>query len=162
MAISCSCQFRRLDPVLFRLLFRIPTTASFGIRLFYIHFWRAQRKTQPVLLTKPVYRAVVYQWTLYCCMHVCCGNAFTKPLPSNGYARYNIITHGYRVRALVVSCRLPFGAAWVRSQVSSCGICSELSNIWAGFLWILRLYLPIPIPPSCPRPSIILSSDARQ
>jgi hypothetical protein len=32
--------------------------ASFGIRLSYNHFAQTQRKIHPVLLTKPVYRAV--------------------------------------------------------------------------------------------------------
>jgi hypothetical protein len=43
-------------------------TASFGIRLYYNHFARTQRKTQPVLLTKHVY----------------------EPLPSNSHIRHNI------------------------------------------------------------------------
>jgi hypothetical protein len=28
---------------------------------------------------------------LYFCMHVCCGNAFTKSLPRNEYTRYNML-----------------------------------------------------------------------
>jgi hypothetical protein len=37
-------------------------------------------------------------------------------------------------------------AAWVRSQVKSCGIYGEQSVSRAGFLWLLRFPLPILIP----------------
>jgi hypothetical protein len=38
LAISCSCQFRRLDPVLFRLLFSIPTALILVLRWTLIWF----------------------------------------------------------------------------------------------------------------------------
>lgn len=53
---------------------------SFGIRYSYNHFARIQRRTQPVLLTKFVYRAVAYY-----CVDVCCANGFTRPLHNNEY-----------------------------------------------------------------------------
>jgi hypothetical protein len=54
-----------------------------------------------------------------------------------------------------VSRRLPTAAAWVRSQVKSCGICGEQSGIGAGFFRVLRFPLPILIPPNAPYSSTI-------
>jgi hypothetical protein len=63
LAISCSCQFWRLEPFLFRLLFCIPTTTvSFRIHLSYNHPAWSNRK----------------------CSLSCWGSLFTMLLLSNG------------------------------------------------------------------------------
>jgi hypothetical protein len=49
-----------------------------------------------------------------------------------------------------VSRRLPTSVAWVRAQVTSCGICGGQSGTRAGFLRVLRFPLPILIPPTSP------------
>jgi hypothetical protein len=49
-----------------------------------------------------------------------------------------------------VSRRLPIAAARVRSHDKSCEICDEKSGTGAGFLRVLRLPLPILIPPNAP------------
>jgi hypothetical protein len=48
-----------------------------------------QETPLPLLLWRHVYRDVAQQQKSYCWVHVCCGNSFTKPLPSNGYTRYS-------------------------------------------------------------------------
>jgi hypothetical protein len=53
-----------------------------------------------------------------------------------------------RAIAQAVSRRLPTAAARVRSQVRSCGICGGQSGTGADFLNVLRLPLPIFIPPA--------------
>jgi hypothetical protein len=45
---------------------QLNLTASFGTRLSYNHYAWNRRKTQPILLTKTVYRAVAYQQMFYC------------------------------------------------------------------------------------------------
>jgi hypothetical protein len=49
--------------------------------------------------------------------------------------------------AQAVSRRLPTAAARVRAQVRSCGICGGQSGTGADFLRVLRIPLPILIPP---------------
>jgi hypothetical protein len=58
-----------------------------------------------------------------------------------------------RAIAQAVSRRLPTAAAWVRAQVRSCGISGGQSGTGAGFLRVLRLPLPIRIPPIVPQSS---------
>jgi hypothetical protein len=58
-----------------------------------------------------------------------------------------------RVIAQAVSRRLPIAAARVRAQVRSCGICGGQSGTGAGFLPVLRISLPILIPPTASHPS---------
>jgi hypothetical protein len=53
------------------------------------------------------------------------------------------------------SLRLPTAAARVRVQVRSCGICGGESGAGTGFLRVLRLPLPILIPPNAPYSSVI-------
>jgi hypothetical protein len=55
--------------------------------------------------------------------------------------------------AQAVSRRLPAVAARVRTRVSSCGICGGQSGLGAGFLRVLRIPLPIRIPPIAPQSS---------
>jgi hypothetical protein len=55
-----------------------------------------------------------------------------------------------RAIAQAVSHWLPTAAAWVRSQVRSCGICGGQSGTEAGFLRVLRFPLPILTPPTVP------------
>jgi hypothetical protein len=55
-----------------------------------------------------------------------------------------------RAIAQAVSRRLPTAAARVRHQVWSCVICGGQSGTGAGFLRVLRLPLPILIPPTAP------------
>jgi hypothetical protein len=83
----------------------LSTVTSLGIRFSYNHFARTQRKTQPVLLAKlvfrvvayqltthcchalkreGVYRAVTYQWAPYCCMNVYCGNTLLSRCLATG------------------------------------------------------------------------------
>jgi hypothetical protein len=45
--------------------------------------------------------------------------------------------------AQAASRRFPTAAAWVRTQVTSCGICGGQSGTGAGFLRVLRFPLPI-------------------
>jgi hypothetical protein len=59
--------------------------------------------------------------------------------------------------AQAVSRLLPTAATSVRAQVRSCGICGRQSSTGAGFLRVLRLPLPILIPPNSPHSSIIRS-----
>jgi hypothetical protein len=62
--------------------------------------------------------------------------------------------HIYLVRSpcipQVVSLLLPTTASRVRAQVISCGICGGQNDTGAGFLRILRLFLPIIIPSIAP------------
>jgi hypothetical protein len=58
-----------------------------------------------------------------------------------------------------VSRRLPTEAARVRVQVRSCGICGGQSGTGACFLRLLRLPLPILIPPTTPHSSLSSGSD---
>jgi hypothetical protein len=44
LAISCSCHFRRLDPILLRPLFCISRSSSFETRVSYNHFHGLHRK----------------------------------------------------------------------------------------------------------------------
>jgi hypothetical protein len=56
-----------------------------------------------------------------------------------------------------VSRWLPTAAARVQTWVYSCGICGGQSGAGAGFLQVLRFYLPIFIPPISPQsPSPII------
>jgi hypothetical protein len=55
--------------------------------------------------------------------------------------------------AQAVSRWLPTAAARVRARVWSCGICGGQSGAGAGFLRVLRLPLPIFIPPIAPQSS---------
>jgi hypothetical protein len=62
-----------------------------------------------------------------------------------------------RAIAQAVSRRLPTAAARVRARVWSCGICGGQSGAGAGFLRVLRVSLPIFIPPIAPQsPSSII------
>jgi hypothetical protein len=58
--------------------------------------------------------------------------------------------HEGRAIAQAVSRRLPTSAAWVRSQVRSCGVCGGQSGTRAGFPRVLRFPL---IPPTAPQSS---------
>jgi hypothetical protein len=58
-----------------------------------------------------------------------------------------------RAIAQAVSRRLPTPAARVRARVSSCRICGGQSGAGAGLLRVLRLPLPILIPPTAPHSS---------
>jgi hypothetical protein len=62
-----------------------------------------------------------------------------------------------RAIAQAVSRWLPTAAAWVRTRVWSCEICGGQSGAGAGFIRVLRLPLPIFIPPIAPQwPSSII------
>jgi hypothetical protein len=63
-----------------------------------------------------------------------------------------------RWEAQAVSPRLPTAAARVRALVSLCRICSGQSGTGAGFLRVLRLPLPILIPPTAPHSSSVIWS----
>jgi hypothetical protein len=65
-----------------------------------------------------------------------------------GVGRWNDRTG--RAIAQAVNRRLPSGAARVRAQVRSCGICGGQRGTGAGFLRVLRFPLPILIPPTAP------------
>jgi hypothetical protein len=58
-----------------------------------------------------------------------------------------------RVIVQAVSLRLPTAVASDRAQVRSCGICGGQNDIRAGFLRVLRLPLPILMPPTAPHKS---------
>jgi hypothetical protein len=58
-----------------------------------------------------------------------------------------------RAIAQAVSRWVPTGAALVRAQIKSCGVCGGQSGTGAGFLRLLRFSLPIYIPPSAPHSS---------
>jgi hypothetical protein len=58
---------------------------------YYTNSAWTQRKTQPVLLMKLVYRSVAQQYTSYCWVLVYCGVMFTGPLPSNGSIRHSML-----------------------------------------------------------------------
>jgi hypothetical protein len=62
----------------------------------------------------------------------------------------------YRAIAQAVSRWLPTSAARVRAQVKSCGICGGQSEAGTGFLRVLRIPLPILIPPTAPYSSSII------
>jgi hypothetical protein len=55
-----------------------------------------------------------------------------------------------RAIAQVVSRRLPNAAAWVRSQVKTCGICGGQTGTGACFLRVIRFPLPILSPLTVP------------
>jgi hypothetical protein len=59
-----------------------------------------------------VYWAVAKQWASYCCMYVCSGNAFTKPLPNNGYTRYNMLHTASDMHTPVNTVR----TSWIRPR----------------------------------------------
>jgi hypothetical protein len=63
------------------------------------------------------------------------------------------MVHSGRVIAQAVSRRFPTAATRVRAQVRSCGIWGGQSGTGAGFLRVLRLPLPILIPPTAPHSS---------
>jgi hypothetical protein len=58
-----------------------------------------------------------------------------------------------RVKAQAVSRQLPIAAAWVRTQVKSCGMCGGQRSTEVSFLSVLRLPLPILVPPTAPHSS---------
>jgi hypothetical protein len=60
-----------------------------------------------------------------------------------------------RAIAQAVSRWLPTAAAQVPARVRLCGICGGQSGARAGFLRVLQFPLPIFIPPTAPRSSII-------
>jgi hypothetical protein len=66
----------------------------------------------------------------------------------------------FRVISQAISRRVSTAAAWIRTQVTSCGIYGEQGSIEAGFLRVLRFPLPILIPPM-PHAPYQLSSTAR-
>jgi hypothetical protein len=66
---------------------------------------------------------------------------------SQSYSLY-FMQHKGRAIAQAVGRRLPTAEAPVRAQVTSCGICGGQSGTGADFLWVLRLPLPILIPPA--------------
>jgi hypothetical protein len=69
----------------------------------------------------------------------------------------DILRHNFgRVIAQAVSRRLPTVVARVRAQVRSCGIYGGQGSTGAGFLRVLRLPLPILIPPTAPHSSSII------
>jgi hypothetical protein len=61
-----------------------------------------------------------------------------------------------RAIAQMVSRRPDAAVAWVRSQVTSCGICGGQSGVWGGFLRVFRFPLPILIPPTASHSSTII------
>jgi hypothetical protein len=72
------------------------------------------------------------------------------------------MTANSRAIAQAVSRRLPTAAAWVRSQVKSCGICGGHSGTWANFFRELRFPLPILIAPTVPLIIIIYHPELVQ
>jgi hypothetical protein len=61
-----------------------------------------------------------------------------------------------RAIAQAVSRRIPNAAAWVRDRVRSCGICEGKSGTGVVFLRVLRVPVPILIPPTAPHSSSII------
>jgi hypothetical protein len=57
----------------------------------------------------------------------------------------------------VVSRLLPMAGTWVRSQVSSCVVCSGKSGVETGFVQILRFPLSIRILQTAVHPLVIVS-----
>jgi hypothetical protein len=75
----------------------------------------------------------------------------------SSYAMLNISVSDGRAIAQAVNRWLPTAAARVRTQVWSCGICGGQSGAGASFLRVLRVPLPIFIPPVAPQsPSSII------
>lgn len=66
----------------------------------------------------------------------------------------------FRAIALAVSHRLPTAMTRVRSHFRTCWICGGQSGNSAGFLQLLRFYLPIIVPPTVQLLLMILSFDA--
>jgi hypothetical protein len=61
-----------------------------------------------------------------------------------------------RAIAQAVSRRFPTAAARVRAQFRSCSVCGGQNGTGAGFIRVLRVSLPILIPPTAPHSSSII------
>jgi hypothetical protein len=69
---------------------------------------------------------------------------------------YLVPLAGFVLVVQAVSRRFPTGAARVRAQVMSCGICGGQSGTGAGIIRVLLFPLPILIPPTTPLSSSVI------